>query len=485
MKKLLTFLATFAMLCSVGCEEQGGDVNPDDKPNTEQPSDNPNGGGNENEQPSDKPEDGNEEGNEGEGGVLDTQEQYKIYAYNLFGWDSVYIYVWDKENLTEYAGKWCGTKMTETEEINGHIYLVYELPKEARGRDIGVIFNNGQGTQTPDWFVTLDEDCYMLLLGTYPTIIQDKNNPTGNDYTDLDKIPDTHKIYYTSTDGNIVESGGILGANLIYNYIILTPSEIKGVMVFDGAVTSVGDGAFQYCSNLATITIPKSVTSIGNWAFYFCSSLTDVTIGDGVVSIGEYAFCDCDSLVSVNIPENVTSIGDFAFSDCDGLAKFNGKFASEDGKCLIVNGKLFTFAKGCGLMEYTIPEVVDSVGGYAFSGCSNLTNISIPKSVTSIGDGAFYGCSSLASVTIPEGVTSIGKQAFHGCLSLESVSCKPTIPPHAHYSCEHSLGGCNDCDLLWSAFYNYSEEFGIYVPAGSVNEYKTARGWKYYEDYIK
>ena len=40
MKKLLTFLATFAMLCAVGCGELGGDdVNPDDKPNTEQPSD--------------------------------------------------------------------------------------------------------------------------------------------------------------------------------------------------------------------------------------------------------------------------------------------------------------------------------------------------------------------------------------------------------------------------------------------------------------
>lgn len=42
MKKLLTFLATFAMLWVVGCGEGelgGDDVNPDDKPNTEQPSD--------------------------------------------------------------------------------------------------------------------------------------------------------------------------------------------------------------------------------------------------------------------------------------------------------------------------------------------------------------------------------------------------------------------------------------------------------------
>ena len=54
MKRLFTIFATFAMLCAVGCEEQGGDdVNPNDKPNTEQPSDKPNDGGNENEQPED------------------------------------------------------------------------------------------------------------------------------------------------------------------------------------------------------------------------------------------------------------------------------------------------------------------------------------------------------------------------------------------------------------------------------------------------
>ena len=40
MKRLFTIFATFAMLCAVGCEEQGGDdVNPNDKPGTEEPGD--------------------------------------------------------------------------------------------------------------------------------------------------------------------------------------------------------------------------------------------------------------------------------------------------------------------------------------------------------------------------------------------------------------------------------------------------------------
>ena len=35
-------------------------------------------------------------------------------------------------------------------------------------------------------------------------------------------------------------------------------------------VTSIGDGAFQYCSGLTSVTIPNRVTSIGGGAFEYC-----------------------------------------------------------------------------------------------------------------------------------------------------------------------------------------------------------------------
>lgn len=84
--------------------------------------------------------------------------------------------------------------------------------------------------------------------------------------------------------------------------------------VIESGVTSIGMGAFIYCTNLANVTISNSVTSIRDYSFGLCSNLTSVTIPDGVTSIGKDAFARCSSLTSVSIPNSVTSIEEYAFT---------------------------------------------------------------------------------------------------------------------------------------------------------------------------
>lgn len=80
----------------------------------------------------------------------------------------------------------------------------------------------------------------------------------------------------------------------------------------------------------------------------------------------------------------------------------------------------------------------------------------------------FSMCWKLTSITIPNGVTSIGKSAFVYCSRLTSVYCKAITPPAGSSS----------------MFNNNAVERKIYVPAESVDAYKTANGWKDYADNI-
>ena len=186
-----------------------------------------------------------------------------------------------------------------------------------------------------------------------------------------------------------------------------------------------------------------------------------------VTTIRFEAFGGCSNLTSVTIPDSVTTIWATAFGGCSSLREFNGKYASEDGRCLIVDDTLNSFAPA-GLTEYTIPDSVTTIGNYAFAYCSSLTSVTIPDSVTTIGAWAFRGCSSLTSVTIPDSVTAIGIYAFYNCSSLTSVYCKAITPP---------AGGA-------SMFSSNASGRKIYVPMESVEAYKSASRWSIYADSI-
>ena len=258
-----------------------------------------------------------------------------------------------------------------------------------------------------------------------------------SEYTTL--TPPNNEIWYTTTNREVdrIHNPDTFDANIISN----TYKNGKGVITFDGPVTTIGKMAFDEY-DLKSVTIPDSVTTIGDYAFYNCHSLTSVTIPDSVTTIGDSAFYFCTSLTSITIPDSVTTIGMGAFFGCNSLKAFRGKFASNDGRCLIKDNTIIAYANASGT-TYVIPDSVTTIGNSAFSICHSLTRVTIPDSVVSIGNNAFYGCESLTSVTIPNSVVSIGSNAFDGCSRLTSVTIPDSVTTIGNYA-------FRDCSSLTS-----------------------------------
>ena len=251
--------------------------------------------------------------------------------------------------------------------------------------------------------------------------------------------------------------------------------ELVTKLVITDGVTSIGGWAFDRCRSLESVTIPDSVESIGYYAFSSCTSLTSVSIGKGVTSIGEGAFSYCDSLTSVTIPDSVESIGSNAFDSCERLEsievdKDNANYSSDEYGVLYNKDKtiLIQYPVGNTRTTFEIPNSVTSIGSHAFYECSSLQSVTIGSEVTSIGDWAFSFCDSLTGVTITDSVTSIGERAFSSCDSLTSVTINAVEPPTVG---DHMLDYC-------------SKLANIYVPAESVETYRTASGWSDYADII-
>lgn len=227
-----------------------------------------------------------------------------------------------------------------------------------------------------------------------------------------------------------------------------------------------------------------------------------ITFDADVTGIGYSAFENCVTLKSIHIPASVTGLGTHAFKGCKGLQQFSGKFASDDGCCLLIgNGKVLHSYVGDSNKEYSVPDGITEIYVSAFyesniesvilpSTClnigsnafekSSLKSIHFPKFMENIWAYAFSGCQNLESVVLPEGITYLEDGTFYECINLSSV----TLPESLQYILGYPFENCDSLSEFYGKFssedhrYLYDNNVIISVAPHELTEFTVPEGFR-------
>lgn len=288
----------------------------------------------------------------------------------------------------------------------------------------------------------------------------------------------------------------------IPDYAFRNCTDITSVTI-PSSVTSIGLYAFSNTSLSGSLTIPSSVTSIGTYAFYN-SDLTAVTIS-GTTSIGQGAFQSCTNLSSISIPSTCYNVYKDSF---ESTAWWNNK---SDG--IIKINSLVLGHKGTSptSLSYTSSSY-KAIANSAYQYNSTITSLTLGSYIKYIGSSAFYNCTGIttASLTLT-GLEEIGGSAFYSCSNMNVTSLTLTaIKKIGSYAFSNvtnlqtvTIGG-QITDIGYRAFYQISNltvtinattpptisspftttGLTIKVPSNMVDTYKAASGWRSYASYI-
>lgn len=117
----------------------------------------------------------------------------------------------------------------------------------------------------------------------------------------------------------------------------------------------MGNGVFQYCDSLASVTLSENLTSIAYNAFYCCWSLASIVIPEGVTEIVGSSFYGCKKLTDIVLPKSLKTIGSHTFSYCEKLIDV---YCYADEVPSILYYDFYGEFNGCPLHEATlyVPE---------------------------------------------------------------------------------------------------------------------------------
>ena len=221
---------------------------------------------------------------------------------------------------------------------------------------------------------------------------------TGTGEIDPDDIP-YNQIWYVTSNNTMVD---ISSTKFDREVISHTYEDGKGVITFDGALTSIGS---------------EDDYSVGlRFSDY---RMTEIHLPNTVEHIG--LNCLSGQFETFHVPDNLQSVGNNSIQSGN-LTRIYGKKATEDEKGIILDGVLVTYAFGA----------IDEI-------------LRIPEGTVTLADGLFSFRSGFKELILPEGFKHFANSNFYGCKDLQYVTLPSTYEETSFY---YSSSGFQNCPSL-------------------------------------
>lgn len=246
-----------------------------------------------------------------------------------------------------------------------------------------------------------------------------------------------------------------------------------------GRLTTVGGSVFNGCTSLRELVLPGYVKTIYGNAFRGCSSLEKIYLPDSTSYIAGNTFAGCGQVV-LNVAYNSYAKqyainNNLRYTERGREITAGGSCGSSASWALYSDGTLSI--QGTGALSN--PSSAGAVAWAAYR--ESIRSVDIAAGITTLPDFAFYRCSSLTEVRFADGsqVATIGGSAFSGCTNLRSLilpGCVKTaygnafrdctnlralvLPDSLTYMSGNVLRGCNQVVLTVTSG-SYAERWAI------------------------
>lgn len=150
----------------------------------------------------------------------------------------------------------------------------------------------------------------------------------------------------------------------------------------------------------------------------FLTQVSSVKFGRNITTISHYCFHNNQLVTSITIPNSIETIGNYAFEGCTSLTSVKW-----EGEMVL---SIAIFRNCTKLKTLSYKSTCKEIPAYAFKNCSSLLSIDLSK-VEIINESTFTDCSSLNVIDLSSIKKMSGYSIFKNCMNISSLTLGPDI----------------------------------------------------------